>query len=294
MFNKLCIIGPGLIGGSIARAARQQRLCNTVSSFGRLEDQANLAKAKELGVIDEFFIDDVRSAVAGVDCVIIATPVGAIESIITLLKPHWQDEVIYTDVGSTKANVIQAAQRIFGFIPDNFIPAHPVAGAELSGVMASVSDLFTNKRLIMTPVENTSPDLINKLAEFWRRLGALVNIMTAEHHDAVFAATSHLPHILSFALVHMLGRRDEQSEIFQYAAGGFRDFSRIASSDPTMWLDICQANKNEIIPLLQNYVNELNDIRDLIEAGNNKKLFETFSYARQSRQRFLDINENLP
>ena len=292
MFNKLCIIGPGLIGGSIARAARQRKLCNSVSGYGRQEDEENLLKARELGVIDDYYIDDVNSAVEGAACVIITTPVGAIESIFSLLKPVWRNDIIFTDVGSTKANVIHSAVKVFGYMPENFIPAHPIAGAEQSGVTASVTDLFVNKRLIMTPDKTTNPEKIRKLTAFWEQLGAIVNMMTAEHHDAVFAATSHLPHILAFVLVNMLGRRDEQTEIFRYAAGGFRDFSRIASSDPTMWLDICSANKTEIIPLIKAYSDELENIRKFLETDNKQKLFETFSYARQSRQRFLDLSEN--
>lgn len=292
MFHKLCIIGPGLIGGSIARAARNRGLCRSVSGYGRRQDEANLMNARELGVIDDYYVNDLNKAVNQADCVIIATPVGAIEQVLALLKPHWRNDVIYTDVGSTKTSVVNAAKRVFGFMPENFIPAHPIAGAEQSGVSASVADLFVNKRLIITPDKAANPEFIRQLTAFWEQMGAIVNSMTAEHHDAVFAATSHLPHILAFALVNMLGRRDEQSEIFRYAAGGFRDFSRIASSDPTMWLDICSANKNEIIPLIKAYSDELDNIRKMLETGNKQQLFETFSYARQSRQRFLDLNDN--
>jgi len=292
VFNKLCIIGPGLIGGSIAKAARQRGLCRSVSGYGRQEDEANLINARELGVIDEYFINNAKQAIDGADCIIIATPVGAIEAVFNVLKPGWRYDVIYTDVGSTKTSVVNAAYRVFGFVPENFIPAHPIAGAEQSGVRASVEDLFVNKRLIITPDKSTNPELIRKMTEFWEQLGAIVNTMTAEHHDAVFAATSHLPHILAFALVNILGRRDEQSEIFRYASSGFRDFSRIASSDPTMWLDICLANKNEIIPLIKAYSAELDNIRKLLETDNKQQLFDTFCYARESRQRFLDLSEN--
>jgi prephenate dehydrogenase len=291
MFNKLCIIGVGLIGGSIARAARQQGLSKTIVGFGREDDLSNLQTAKKLGVVDEYF-HDIAEAVAGADCVIIATPVGAIESVFILLKPFWNKNAIYTDVGSTKTNVISTAERVFGYVPDNLVPAHPIAGAEQSGVSASVDKLFLNKRLIITPDKATRPDAVQTMREFWERLGSQVAIMAANHHDAILAATSHLPHILAFALVNMLGHKDEQSEIFQYAASGFRDFTRIASSDPTMWQDICTANKNEIIPLIQQLKAELDKIESYLANNNTEQLFNTFTYAGKSRQRFLDLYEN--
>ncbi len=249
MFNRLCIIGVGLIGGSIARAARLHGLCNSIVGYGREQDLQNLQTAKQLGVIDDYTLE-LSKAVQGADCVVLATPVASLESIFALLKPLWSDNAIYTDVGSTKGSVIAAAERIFGTVPDNFVPAHPIAGAEQSGVTASVNDLFLNKRLIITPIENTNPIAVQKIQRFWEQMGSLVSVMDVAHHDGVLAATSHLPHILAFALVDMLGHKDEQSEIFQYAAGGFKDFTRIASSDPTMWKDICAANKDEIIPLI--------------------------------------------
>lgn len=291
MFNKLCIIGIGLIGGSVARAARQKGLCKTVVGFGREADLANLQTAKELGIIDSYFLD-IDQAVFDADCIVIATPVGAIESVLTLLKPYWHDKAIYTDVGSTKSNVLAAAEAVFGFVPDNLVPAHPIAGAEQSGVIAAVDNLFVDKRVIITPDQATKPEALSTIQLFWEHLGAQVAIMDADHHDAILAATSHLPHIVAFALVDMLGHKDEQSEIFKYAAGGFRDFTRIASSDPTMWRDICAANKNEIIPLIQQLKIELGKIENLLDSNDNQQLFDTFTYAGKARQRFLDLYEN--
>lgn len=291
MFDKLCIIGLGLIGGSVARATRKRGLCRQIVGYGRPEDIRNLEKGKALKVIDEFY-SDITLAVANADIVVIATPVGSIDSIFTLLNPVWNSHAVYTDVGSTKGNVINAAKRVFGKLPGNFIPAHPIAGAEQSGVEASLDDLFVNKRLIITPEAETDSALMQKVTLFWEKLGAHVSTMTPDHHDAVFAATSHLPHVLAFALVNMLGRKDEKSEIFKYAASGFKDFTRIASSDPTMWLDICLANKDEIIPLLDQLKTELNDIRQFLDAENRQQLLETFNYARESRQRFLNLFEN--
>jgi prephenate dehydrogenase len=291
MFNRLCIIGVGLIGGSIARAARQHGLCNNIVGYGRELDEQNLQTAKQLGVIDSYTLK-LADAVRDADCVVIATPVASIESIFALLKPLWSDNTIYTDVGSTKGSVIAAAERIFGAVPSNLVPAHPIAGAEQSGVTASINDLFQNKRLIITPLSNTNPDALQKIQRFWEQLGSLVSVMDVAHHDGVLAATSHLPHILAFALVDMLGHKDEQSEIFQYAAGGFRDFTRIASSDPTMWKDICTANKDEIIPLIEQLKGELDKIQRLLETNDSQQLFETFTYARSARQRFLDQFDN--
>jgi 3-phosphoshikimate 1-carboxyvinyltransferase len=287
MFDRLCIIGVGLIGGSIARTARLQGLSKSIVGYGRPQDRQNLETAKRLGVIDDYYLQ-IGPAVLGADCVVIATPVASIESIFVLLKPHWSERTIYTDVGSTKGSVIATAERVFGLVPDNFVPAHPIAGAEQSGVEAAVNDLFVHKRLIITPLSHTRTDALHQVQDFWERCGSVVSKMDVQRHDAILAATSHLPHILAFALVDMLGHQDEQSEIFNYAAGGFRDFTRIASSDPTMWRDICFANKNEIIPLLQQTREQLGKIQRLLEQDDSQQLFAIFAYANTARQRFLN------
>lgn len=287
MFKRLCVIGTGLIGGSIARAARAQGLCQEVVAFGREKNLPNLQLAKQLGVIDQFYTD-IAAALEGSDFVMIATPVGSMQSIFELIKPNWNDRALYSDAGSTKASVVAAVNAVFGYVPNNFVPAHPIAGAERSGVDASDAELFKNRRLIITPLDDTDPQAVDKLSRFWQRIGSSVSVMSVEHHDTVLAATSHLPHLLAFALVGLLGRKDEQREIFRYAAGGFKDFSRIASSDPTMWMDICMANKEEIIPLLQQFKAELNTIEQALAADQGQQLFDTFTYARNARQRFLD------
>lgn len=287
MFNRLCIIGTGLIGGSIARAARDQGLCEEVVAFGREKNLPNLQLAKQLGVIDQFYTD-IAAALEGSDFVMIATPVGSMQSIFELIKPYWNDQALYSDAGSTKASVVAAVNAVFGYVPNNFVPAHPIAGAERSGVDASDAELFKNRRLIITPLDDTNLQAVDKLSRFWQQIGSSVSVMSVEHHDTVLAATSHLPHLLAFALVGLLGRKDEQREIFKYAAGGFKDFSRIASSDPTMWMDICLANKQEIIPLLQQFKAELNTIEQALAADQGQQLFDTFTYARNARQRFLD------
>ncbi len=287
MFDKLCVIGVGLMGGSVARAARLNALSKNILGYGRLEDLENLETAKCLGVIDDYTLH-IEEAVQDADCVVIATPVESIQSILALLQPVWSDRTIYTDVGSTKGSVVAAAQRVFGVVPSNFVLAHPIAGGEQSGVEAAVDDLFVNKRLIISPLSHTHKAALQKIRSFWEHCGSEVSLMDVERHDAILAATSHLPHVLAFALVDMLGHQDEQNEIFNYAAGGFRDFTRIASSDPTMWRDICLANKNEIIPLLQQTRVQLEKIQSLLEHDDGQQLFEIFAYANTARQRFLN------
>lgn len=291
MFKKICIVGIGLIGGSIARAARLQGLSDCIVALGRQQGLENLRMAKQLGVVDEYFTD-IELAVKGADCVIIATPVGTIENIFQQLKPYWNPQTLYTDAGSTKGSVIRSALNVFGEVPANFIPAHPIAGAEKSGVEASRSDLFNKKRLILTPIDSTSKICLDKIKQFWQKIGSYVSIMSVEHHDAVLAATSHLPHVLAFSLVDLLGKKDEKAEIFQYAAGGFKDFTRIASSDPTMWLDICRANKHELVPLIQQLQQELHKVEAMLVNDQHEQLFELFSYAKQARQRFINQIDN--
>ena len=287
MFKRLCVIGTGLIGGSIARAARERGLAETIVAYGREKNLPNLRKAKELGVIDEFY-SDIGQALENADLVVIATPVGTMQSIFEQIKPYWNAQAIYSDAGSTKGSVVAAAKAVFGQVPSNFVPAHPIAGAERSGVEAAMADLFQSRRLIITPLADTNADAVAKLTAFWEGIGSSVSVMSVEHHDTVLAATSHLPHVLAFALVGLLGRKDEQREIFKYAAGGFKDFSRIASSDPTMWLDICLANKEELVPLIRQLKDELTGIEQLLVDNQAQQLFDTFTYAREARQRFLD------
>ncbi|HUL13575.1 MAG TPA: prephenate dehydrogenase/arogenate dehydrogenase family protein [Methylococcaceae bacterium] len=288
MIERLCVIGVGLIGGSIARSARCKRLCREI--VGVDADRANLHKALDLGVIDAAFTNATEGA-AGADWVVIATPVGAFESVFEALRPVWAERAIYTDAGSTKQSVIEAARTIFGQVPPNFVPAHPVAGAERSGVEAATDDLYQGKRVILTPLPATSYIALKRVEAFWQAVGAKVSDMDPAHHDEVLAATSHLPHVLAYALVHMLGQKNAQQEIFQYAAGGFRDFTRIASSDPKMWLDICLANRTQIVPLIAQLCDELNAVAGMLDKRAANDLLEFFASARNARQQFLDQAE---
>jgi prephenate dehydrogenase len=285
MIKHLCIIGVGLIGGSFARAVREQGLCERITGVGR--NLENLEKAVELGVIDDFNFD-LKSAVKEADFVFISTPVGSYEAIFSELKPVWSDKAVYTDAGSTKQSVVKALVDAFGVVPSNFIPGHPIAGAENSGVLASRVDLYKGKQVILTPTEEADSAAVEKVQSVWQAIGAEVSSMAAEHHDRVLAETSHLPHLLAYTLVDLLGQKDEQREVLKYAAGGFRDFTRIASSDPRMWVDICAANDQEIITLLDQFSAELAKVSGLLKEKKQSELLTLFRRAQQTRQRFLD------
>jgi prephenate dehydrogenase len=287
VFKRLCIIGLGLIGGSIARAARDNKLCQHIVAYAPPALSHELAVAQSLGIIDAAY-DDIALATADADCIIIATPVGAVLEVFKQLKPHWRSDALYSDACSTKGSVVAALQQVMGIIPSNFVPAHPIAGSEKSGVTAATADLFCHRRLIITPTDETSAEAVKAINAFWAGMGAEVSTMAVDYHDTVLAATSHLPHVLAFALVGLLGRKDEQAAIFKFAAGGFKDFSRIASSDPTMWQDICLANKTALLPLIQQMRAELATIEDCLQYDHGQALFDTFVYARNARLRFLD------
>jgi len=289
MIGRLCIIGVGLLGGSVARAARQYGLAREI--VGVDSNPANLEAALRLGVVDRAY-EFIQPAAEGADWVVLATPVGTMPALLYDLRACWNRAAIYTDVGSTKCNLIAALKGIFGDIPDNFIPGHPIAGAEQSGVEAARADLFTGKRVILTPVAATSPGALAEVSSFWRGVGASVSMMEPERHDQILAATSHLPHVLAFALTDLLGQKDEQEAIFQFAAGGFRDFSRIASSDPKMWLDICLANREQLLPLIEEYCASLSAMRELMAHQSADELLALFTRARAARQRFLSISQD--
>lgn len=285
MIQRLCLIGVGLIGGSLARALRRRGLVGEIT--GTDADPANLAIAHEQGIVDHA-APSIAAAAAGADWVVIATPVGAMPAVFSALRPLWRDDVVYTDTGSTKSDVIAAVEQVLGVVPANFVPGHPIAGAERSGAGAAHAGLFDHRRVILTPVASTDPRVLARVDALWEAVGARVSRMPPRHHDEVLAATSHLPHVLAFVLTAMLGRKDEKQEIFQYAAGGFRDFTRIASSDPRMWLDICLANRREIIPLIEQYREALREVAELMRSGDADPLLALFSDARAARQRFLD------
>lgn len=288
MINHLCVIGVGLIGGSFARAVRAEGVCNRITGVGRNLD--NLQKAVDLGVIDDFSFDIIKSA-QDADFIMISIPVGSYNEVLSELKDVWSDKAVYTDAGSTKQSVADSLIDIFGKIPENFVPGHPIAGAENSGVLASRDDLFKDKQVILTPLKNTRQSALDLVRAVWQAIGSSVSDMELSHHDKVLAETSHLPHILAYTLVDLLNQKDEKREVFKYAAGGFKDFTRIASSDPRMWVDICDANRNEIISLIDQFSLELTKVSNLLQEKKTGELLTMFKRARQARERFLEQSE---
>ncbi|GMR16491.1 MAG: hypothetical protein BMS9Abin31_0828 [Gammaproteobacteria bacterium] len=285
IINKLCIIGVGLIGGSLARALKKVGAVGEVVGVGR--DVARLEKAKALGVIDRFETD-ISLAVNGCDMVVVAVPLGAMQLVFEQIAPVITENMIITDVGSTKASVVKAAQAAFKVLPETLVPGHPIAGTEKSGVEASFPELYENRRIIITPLETSSDSAISKVRSMWQACGAEVVETSIEHHDEVLAATSHLPHMLAYSLVDTLAKMDAKNEIFDFAAGGFRDFTRIASSDPDMWHDICLANSDALVKMIKKFSDDLQLLSKAIENNDSNYLKETFERAKKARDEFCD------
>lgn len=278
--QKLCIIGVGLIGGSLARAARNEGAFQEIIGCSR--NVEHLRHAVKLGVIDRFETD-ISKAVEGCDMVVLAVPLGAMRPVFEQLANAIPSKAIITDVGSAKKCVIEDARNALGNDFSNFVPGHPIAGTEKSGVEASFAELFQNRRVILTPTTETNADAVGKVRALWESVGAKVTDMDASHHDEILAATSHLPHILAYTLVDTLAGMNEHNEIFQYAAGGFRDFTRIASSDPVMWRDICMANRDAILKALDRYQHGLTALSQVIRDQDGDSLLELFERAKLAR-----------
>ena len=285
MIKQLTIIGVGLIGGSLAQALKSAGAVGEIVGTGR--DAQHLQRALALGVVDRIELDP-AVAVQGADVVVVATPVGAVEAVFRAIAPQLVPETILTDVGSTKASVVAAARAAFGELPANFVPGHPIAGTEQSGVEASFAELFENRRVILTPTEKSAPEAVAKVRAMWEQAGAEVVQTNIEHHDEVLAATSHLPHLLAFSLVDTLATLDDKQEIFEYAAGGFRDFTRIASSDPEMWHDICLHNEPALLKMLERFEADLDKLRQAIADNNSAYLLQVFTRAKAARDQFCD------
>ena len=285
MIQRLAIVGVGLIGGSLARALRGARAVEEVVGCGR--SLPNLERAVELGVIDRFS-EDPAAAVAGADLVFVSVPLGAMRGIFTAIRGSLDANAILTDGGSVKGSVVADARAAFGRVPPRLVPGHPIAGTERSGVDASFPELYRNRRVILTPLPDTEPEAVEWVDWMWRTCGAQVSRMSVTHHDEVLAATSHLPHMLAFGLVDALARMDETDEIFRYAAGGFRDFTRIASSSPVMWRDICIANREALSAMLGRFSVELTDLAESIRRGDGEQLLQIFERAKSARDRYVD------
>ncbi|HKK16827.1 MAG TPA: prephenate dehydrogenase/arogenate dehydrogenase family protein [Gammaproteobacteria bacterium] len=283
LIQRLAIIGVGLIGGSLARALRQKRQCRSVVGFGR--NPVHLDKAVELGVIDEYSLT-VASAVRDADMVVLATPLDTTSRLLQAMRNYLGRDTVITDVGSAKGSVVEAARNTLGDCLPRFIPGHPIAGKEQSGVEASVADLFDSHRVILTPLPENSVQALERVTKMWEITGADVVQLDVEQHDEILAATSHLPHMLAYALVDCLAGMKDSDEIFRFAAGGFADFTRIASSDPQMWHDICIANRQYLLSALNHFDQHLNNIRQAIENDDSKSLLKIFTRAKKARDQF--------
>ncbi len=280
LFKKIVVFGVGLIGGSFALALRKAYAVESVVGFGRSEQ--TLVNAKQLGIIDRIG-KDVEAEVADADLVMLATPVGQMAELMARIAPHLGPRTIITDGGSTKSNVVREAYAQLGSRVAQFVPAHPIAGAEQSGASAARSDLFQWKKVVLTPLPENSAVSVDRVRRAWELCGAMVSQMTPQQHDEVFAVVSHLPHLLSFALVHDIAQRDNSELLLSFAASGFRDFTRIAASSPEMWRDICMGNREALLSELQIYIEELNRMSSALAAGDAEQLERTFSAARELR-----------
>ncbi|MDN2661099.1 bifunctional prephenate dehydrogenase/3-phosphoshikimate 1-carboxyvinyltransferase [Neptunomonas sp. CHC150] len=281
--NRILVIGLGLIGGSLAKALKRKQFATLIAGFDMSPDEVR--QGLELDVIDEGF-NELAACVPIADLIVLAVPVKATHQVLEQIKPLLSSHTIITDVGSTKANVVAAARDVFGTIPSGFIPGHPIAGSEKSGVIASDDQLFVKHKIILTPLPESDPSAVQQVARMWQATGAEVLQMAVERHDEVLAATSHLPHILAFSLVDTLAREQDSTEIFRYAAGGFRDFTRIAASDPTMWHDICIANKQQLLNQIDNFTAGLAELRTAIEHTDSQAMTGVFTRAKAAREHF--------
>jgi cyclohexadieny/prephenate dehydrogenase len=292
LFNRLALIGMGLIGSSIARAARAQGAVRSIVATAR--SAATRRRVAELGLADQV-VETNAAAVEGADLVILCIPVGASGPVAREIEPHLQPGAIVSDVGSVKGAVLR---DMAPFIPAgvHLVPAHPVAGTEYSGPDAGFAELFVDRWCILTPPEGAKPVAVERLAAFWRLLGANVETMSADHHDLVLAVTSHLPHLIAYTIV---GTADElgqvtRSEVLQFSAGGFRDFTRIAASDPTMWRDVFLANKDAVLEMLGRFNEDISDLTRAIRRGDGDALFNHFTRTRAIRKGIVAIGQDSP
>lgn len=284
LIERLCIVGVGLVGGSLARDLKALDLVGEVVGSSRREE--NLERARALGVIDRYDVDTAR-AVRGADLVLVAVPLGAMSAVFGSIRDHLEAGAIVTDVGSSKQSVVADAARELGRACTRFVPGHPIAGTEHSGVDASQEGLFRARRVILTPTIDTAPEPCARVRAMWEAVGAEVLETDPAHHDEVLAATSHLPHMLAYALMDLLGGMSERVEIFRYAAGGLRDFTRIASSDPRMWHDTCIANREPLLEVLERFRRELGTLTEAVRAQDGQALHALFSRAKRLRDTYI-------
>ena len=287
--KKLVICGVGLIGGSMALALREADMVERIVGIGR--SRASLQAACEAGVIDEI-ADGWAEALVGADFVLVATPVGQMDAVMAAMAPHLEAQTVVTDAGSTKRDVIEAAYRHLDANLARVVPSHPIAGAEKSGVGAATAGLYRGKRVVITRLPENDPAAVERVGAIWRACGAVLCEMSPQEHDRVFAAVSHLPHLLAFGLVHDLAQRANAEQLFSYAASGFRDFTRIAGGHPEMWRDICVANRQALLGELDAYLAELALLRAYLMSGDGPSLEGIFGEARDARNAWAEKHLN--
>lgn len=291
LFDKVALVGIGLIGSSLARAARREGLAGHIAIATRSEKTR--ARAQELGLGDSYHAD-AKEAVRDAGLVIVSVPVGASGQVAKDIAPALKPGAILTDVGSTKASVIA---QMAPHVPEgvHFVPGHPIAGTEHSGPDAGFADLFQNRWCILTPPPGADPQAVERLAEFWRRCGSNIDTMDPQHHDKVLAIVSHLPHIIAYNIV---GTADDleavtKSEVIKYSASGFRDFTRLAASDPTMWRDVCLHNRDAILEMLARFSEDLAFLQRAIRWGEGDKLFDMFTRTRAVRRSIIEAGQEI-
>ncbi len=290
LFKKLCLIGLGLIGSSIARAARAKNAVREIAAYDASPDV--LARVRELGIADDAS-GDLRAALQGADLVILCVPVGSIGAVALGCAPYLERGAVLSDVGSVKGSVVAQVAPV---VPEgvHFVPAHPLAGTEYSGPDSGFSTLFQNRWCLLTPTKDTDAGMVEELAEFWKRLGAKVEATTPEHHDLALAVTSHLPHLIAFNIVGTAAHLETvtQSEVIKFSASGFRDFTRIAASDPTMWRDVFLHNKDAVLDMLGRFNADLKSLQNMIEEDDGQGLFDLFTHTRAIRKGIVEQGQD--
>jgi prephenate dehydrogenase len=289
VFKRIAIFGVGLIGGSFALALKKAGAVQQVVGVGR--SLASLQRAQELGIIDQIAAS-VEDAVLGSDLILIAAPVAQTAAILSAIQPYLQAGTVVTDAGSTKADVVAAAKQAMGDKLSQFVPAHPIAGRELNGPEAALTDLYAGKKVVITRLPENSEDDVNLVATAWQQCGAIIHYLSPAEHDAVFASVSHLPHLLAYALVDDIARKPHAERLFQYAASGFRDFTRIAGSSPEMWRDISLANRDAMLQELDSYTAQLARLRAHLLAGDAQAIEAIYSNAQLARHNWISAIES--
>ncbi len=289
MFDKVVIVGVGLIGGSFARALRHAGMAGTIVGLGR--SPAAMARALELGIVDAVARSP-ADAMQGASLVLVAAPVAQTGPVLASLLPYLEPHTIVTDAGSTKGDVVAAARAVLGPRVGQFVPGHPIAGRETNGPDAAIVDLYQGKKTVLTPLSENAAADVERVAAAWRACGAIIHHLSPEEHDRVFASVSHLPHLLAYALVDDIAAKPHAGLLFQYAASGFRDFTRIAGSSPEMWRDISLANQAALLGELDAYLAQLTSIRQMLAAGDGAGIEAVYANAQRARCRWIEAIES--